>query len=84
MRQGATAKTSATTGDAVPDVRWRRQRRWWPPGRRRGGRRKGAAPLPGSGHPGERTRSVVMLPDGMPMQMVHEPSLIRVEKDQTR
>ena len=58
MRQGATAGTSATTGDAVPDVGWRRQRRWWPTGRRRGGRGEGAAPLTGSGHPGERTRSV--------------------------
>jgi len=52
MRQGATAGTSATTGDAVPDVTWRRQRRWWPTGRRRGGRGEGAAPLTGSGHPG--------------------------------
>jgi len=58
MRQGATAGTSATTGDAVPDVRWRRQRRWLPTGPRRGGRREGAAPLPGSGHLRERTRYV--------------------------
>jgi len=57
MRQGVTAGTSATTGVAVSDVRWWRQRRWWPTGRRREGRGKGAAPLPGSGHPGERTRS---------------------------
>jgi len=52
MRQGATAWTSATPGDAVPDGGWRRQRRWWPTGRRRGDLGEGAAPLTGSGHPG--------------------------------
>ena len=52
MQQRATAGTSATTGDVVTDVRWRRQRLWWPTGRRRRGRGEGAAPLPGSGHPG--------------------------------
>jgi len=45
MRQGATAGTSATAGDAVPEARWRRQRRWWPTGWRRGmaGREGGPA-----------------------------------------
>ena len=52
MRHGATAGTLATTGDAVFDVGWRRQRRWWPTARRCGGRGEGAAPLTGSGHPG--------------------------------
>jgi len=52
MRQKANAGTSATPGDAVPDVGWRRQRRWWPTGRRREDRGEGAAALTGSGHPG--------------------------------